>query len=189
MQAVSLSVTVACGLLLSCTVSDPKECRGAILDLEFDSTSIKPNPITSYLTTAGFRTVTDSLALLRYEDAGRVAILLQPSKTNPVQRRFEYKVLEGIIRMPNYQWDLLAVVDRNESSENVQYWLKGYDNKRSQVGHLDFASWSDQEIISGRIDCDSTLHLILPERNEHRTFRIDENGKNELVSRTKIIER
>jgi hypothetical protein len=58
------------------------------------------------------------------------------------------------------------------------------------VGHLDFASWSagEGELISGRIDCDSTLHLILNERNEHRVFSIDESGVNHLIETKKITE-
>jgi hypothetical protein len=186
--AISLALPVL--LLGSCGKPAPSDCSGSILDLEMRSRDEPGNKILNYQKTNAFVLVDDTASLLRYESVGRAGYLMQPSKTDSTKLRFEYSVKEAIIRTDKYQWDVIAVVDKDDPVENIQYWLKAYDQDRKKVGHLDFASWSagEGELISGRIDCDSTLHLILNERNEHRVFSIDESGVNHLIETKKITE-
>jgi len=177
-------------LVSSCSEQPPPDCAGAILDLEMRSQDEPGGKILNYKKTNAFVLVDDTASMLRYEGDGRAGYLMQPSKTDSTRLRFEYSVKEAVIKTNKYQWDLIAVVDRDDPVENIQYWLKAYDEDRRKVGHLDFASWSagDGELISGRIDCDSTLHLILNERNEHRVFSIEEEGANHLIETKKIAE-
>lgn len=140
----------------------------------------------SYLRTQSFRSVQDSISLLRYEKPGRVRYLLQASKSDSTKKRFSYYVQDGLIKRDLYQCDLIAVVDLDEEQENVSYWLKCFDQSRNKVGHLDFAAWYKEYHDSGRIDCDTTIHLMRTDRNEHLVFRLDDTGAINLVRKTPI---
>jgi hypothetical protein len=186
----TISLTLLVLLVSSCSEPARSDCAGAILDLEMRSRDEPGSKILNYHKTNAFVLVDDTAGMLRYEGRSRAGYLMQPSNADPTKLRFEYSVKEAIIRTDRYQWDLIAVIDKDDPVDNIQYWLQAYDKERNEVGHLDFASWSggDGELISGRIDCDSTLHLILNERNEHRVFSIDENGVNHLIETKKIAE-
>ncbi|MBL0045348.1 MAG: hypothetical protein IPP33_13440 [Flavobacteriales bacterium] len=159
-----------------------------ILDLEMRSHDEPGNKILNYYKSHPFVETKDTAELLRFEEPRRIGYFFQASEVDPTKRKFTYSVIEGLIRTSTYQWDLLALVDEDLGSENIKYWLKSYDGDRKQVGHLDFAYWSSDGFGAGRIDCDSTLHLILNERNEHRVFSIDENGVNHLVETKKFAD-
>ena len=127
--------------------------------------------------------ITDTNQLLRYEAPNRIAHFFQPSAIDSTKRKYAYKAKEAIIKTVNYQWDLLVLVDNDRDVENIKYWLKSYDYNRNQVGHLDFAGWSaDKEwFLYGRIDCDSTLHIIRNDGNKHLILKTDETGNNILI--------
>jgi hypothetical protein len=169
-------------ILASCSISRTHNCEGRILDLEMNSYNDPENKLMNYYKMNSFVEIRDTNQLLRFEEPRRVAYFFQPSSVDSTKRRFTYKVKEAIIRTDNYQWDLLAKVDNDKKEENIVYFLKSYDNNRKQVGHLDFAGWSadNQWFWSGRVDCDSTLHMILDNGKEHRIFKTDETGKNIL---------
>ncbi len=141
------------------------------------------NKLLNYYKTNSFVEIIDTNQLLRFEKPERIAHFFQPSTTDPTQRKYTYKVKEAVIKTANYQWDLLVLIDNDKKEENIGYWLKSYSNDRKQVGHLDFAFWSAgrEFFSSGRIDCDSSLHMILNDRKEHRIFKTDEMGKNNLT--------
>ncbi len=142
------------------------------------------NKLFKYYETNTFIEIIDTNQLLRYEEPERIAHFFQTSKDDPTRRKYIYKVKEAIIKMPKYQWDLLVQIDTDQEFKNIIYWLKSYDNNRKQIGHLDFAGWTfDNKIfLSGRIDCDSTLHMILKKGKEHRIFKTDETGQNKLIA-------
>jgi hypothetical protein len=169
-------------ILIGCSSPKIDNCEGQILDLEMGSFNNANNKLLNYYKTNTFVEIFDTTQLLRYEEPGRISHFFQPSSIDKTKRKYTYKVKEAIIKTTNYQWDLLVLVDNDQKMENVFYWLKSYDNNRKQVGHLDFAGWSgDQKYYSsGRIDCDSTLHMILKNGKEHRIFTIDHSGKNNL---------
>ena len=170
-------------ILTSCSTQKTENCKGQILDLEMTSFNDPDNKLLNYYKTNSFVEIVDTNQLLRYEEPRRIAHFFQRSTNDSTKRKYTYKVKEAIIKTANYQWDLLVLIDNDKTVENIGYWLKSYDNNRKQVGHLDFAYWSaDKEwFSSGRIDCDSTLHMILNDRNEHRVFKTDETGKNNLI--------
>ena len=171
-----------------CAGPNSDDCAGKILDLEMRSHDEPGNKILTYYKSHPFVEIKDTAELLRFEEPRRVGYFFQASEVDSTRRKFTYSVIEGVIKTDAYQWDLLALVDKDLGSENVKYWLKSYDGDRKQVGHLDFAHWSNDGFGSGRIDCDSTLHMILNERNEHRVFSIDEHGVNHMIETKKISE-
>jgi hypothetical protein len=170
-------------ILTGCSTPNTDNCKGEILDLEMTSFYDTNNKLLSYYKANSFIEIKDTNQLLRYEEPSRIAYFFQPSIIDSTKRKYTYKVKEAIIKTANYQWDLLVQIDNDKKVENIGYWLKSYDNNRIQVGHLDFAFWSaDKEwFSSGRIDCDSSLHMILNDRNEHRIFKTDETGDNYLI--------
>jgi hypothetical protein len=169
-------------ILTSCSSPKTDNCKGQILNLEMSSVDDPNNKLLDYYRTNSFVTITDTNQLLRFEKPGRIAHLFQPSAIDSTRRKYTYKVKEGVIKTANYQWDLLAQVDNDKKVDNIKYWLKSYDKSRKQIDHLDFAGWSaDLEwFFSGRIDCDSTLHIILKDGKD-RIFKTDETGKNNLI--------
>jgi hypothetical protein len=170
-------------VLKSCSIQKADDCKVPILNLEMTSFNDSNNRLLNYYKTNSFIEILDTSQLLRYEEPGRIAYFFQRSKNDSTKRRYTYKVKEAIIKTANYQWDLLVLIDNDNNVENIGYWLKSYNNNREQVGHLDFAFWSadKKRFSSGRIDCDSTLHMILNHRNEHRVFKTDDIGKNNLI--------
>lgn len=146
------------------------------------------NKILAYYESHPFVEIKDTAELLRFEEPGRIGHFFQASEVDSTRRKFTYSVIEGLIKTGTYQWDLLALVDEDLGSANIKYWLKSYDSERNQVGHLDFAYWSSAGFGSGRIDCDSTLHMILNDQNEERIFRTDSKGKNHLMTTKKITD-
>lgn len=169
-------------ILASCSSPKTEITNCYILDLEIKSHDDPDNKIMSYYKTNLFVEIANINQLLRFEDSSRVAFFFQPSANDSTKRKFTYKVKEGIIKTNNYQWDLIALVDNDKKEENIQYWLKSYNKYRKQVGHLDFAHWTanSTQFTSGRIDCDTTLHMILDNGKEDRIFVVDETGKNKL---------
>ena len=170
-------------VITSCSTPVTDNCKGQILDLEMTSFNDPNNKLLNFYKTNSFIDITDTNQLLRYEEPGRIAHFFQPSTLDSTKRKYTYKVKEAIIKTDKYQWDLLVLIDNDKQVENIGYWLKSYDPNRKQVGHLDFAFWSADKawFSSGRIDCDSTIHMILNDRNEHRIFKTDETGKNNLI--------
>lgn len=167
----------------SCSTQKTDNCKGQIIDLEMTSFNDQNNKILNYYKTNSFVEILDTNQLLRYYEPRRMTHFFQRSTTDSTKRKYTYKVKEAIIKTANYQWDLLVQVDNDKKMDNIKYWLKSYDNSRKQIGHLDFAGWSaDKEwFFSGRIDCDSTLHMILNNGKEDRLFKTDETGKNYLI--------
>lgn len=168
-------------LFSSCLTNDrPDNCEGKILDLVVDSHRVSNNKIVNYAKTNDFITITDTNQLLRFAKPNEISYYFQPSKLDSTKRMFTLKAKEGIIKTANYQWDILLRQDNDEKGESYLFWLKSYDNNRNQVGHLDFAQWTEEgHYSSGRIDCDTTLHMIL--KNEHRIFKVNDEGKNILI--------
>jgi hypothetical protein len=184
----NVSVLLMALSIAGCAGPSADDCTGKILDLEMRSHDEPGNKILAYYKSHPFVVIKDTAELLRFEEPGRIGYFFQASELDTTKRKFTYSVIEGLIKTSAYQWDLLALVDKDLGSENIKYWLKAYDGGRKQVGHLDFAYWSTSGFGSGRIDCDSTLHMILNDRNEHRVFSIDENGVNHLVETKKIAD-
>ena len=160
-------------------------CKGKILDFEMNSSIDAFNKLFKYYETNTFTEIIDTNQLLRFEKSDGIAHFFQPSKKDSTTRKYIYKAKEAIIKMPNYQWDLLVQIDTDQEYKNIMYWLKSYDNNRNQIGHIDFAGWTiDYKIfLSGRIDCDSTIHIILKKGKEHRIFKTDDKGRNYLIDR------
>ena len=173
--------------MTGCSSPKTDNCKGQILDLEMSSFDDTNNKLLDYYKANTFVEITDTSQLLKFEEPSRISYFFQPSTIDSTKRKFTYKVKESIIKTENYQWDLLVLVDNDQKMENVYYWLKSYDNNRKQVGHLDFASWSGDKrhFTSGRVDCDSTLHMILNNGKEHRIFTTDQTGKNSLTETIK----
>ena len=170
-------------ILTGCSTPKTDNCKGQILDLEMSSFNDSSNKLLDYYKANSFVEIIDTNQLLRFEEPRRIAHFFQLSTIDSTKRKYTYKVKEAIIKTDNYQWDLLVQVDNDKKMDNIKYWLKSYDNSRKQIGHLDFAGWSaDKEwFFSGRIDCDSTLHMILNNGKEDRRFKTDETGKNNLI--------
>ena len=176
-------------LLISC--SSKKEnphCTSGILDLTMSHYDEQPNKILNYVDSTSFTSITDSAALLRFEGTGRIGYFLKPSATDSSKREFTYNVKEGIVKTSAYQLDLIWVSDDAESGRNIYCWLTTYDNQRNQISRLDFAGWSKEKkrFVSGKIDCDTIIHMILNDRNEHRLFRINEKGNINFIATNKI---
>ncbi len=113
---------------------------------------------------------------MRFASADEIPFYFQPSKKSYTnERRYSYKVKEGIIRTDKYQVDLLVRKDNDVDGEQLLYWLKSYNPERKQVGHVDFAQGSDKGYSFGRIDCDTTVHMILSD--QHRIFKISDSGE------------
>lgn len=163
-------------------------CSREILDLTIRSYDEQPNKIIEYFSTKDFITITDSVDFLRYVDSESAETYLKALQTDSSKKEFTYHVKEGIIKTKNYQLDLIWVSNNSENGKNAYSWLSSYDNQRNKVGHLDFASWSEQEksFSSGKIDCDTILHLFIPRNNEHRQFKINEMGNIIFIKPSKI---
>ena len=141
------------------------------------------NKLIEYYKSNSFVEIKDTLQLLRFEEPDRISFYFEKSIIDSTKRKYTYKVKEAIIKTDKYQWDLLALIDNDQIEENIIYWLKSYNNNRKQIGHLDFAFWSgkNKSFSSGRIDCDSTLHMIMNKGKEDRVFKTDDTGKNNLI--------
>jgi hypothetical protein len=174
--------------MAGCANNSNEDCEGEILDLEISSFDDSSNRIIDFLSENKFRSITDSIELIRFEEPNRVSYFFQKSAVDSTKLKFQYLVKEAIIQTEKFQWDLLALVVNDEELENVYYTLKSYSNDREQVGHLDFAHWSgdNKTFVSGRIDCDSSLHMILNQKNEHRVFKTDAEGKNSMIEKKTI---
>tara|TARA_R110000744_G_C19149149_1_gene539219 strand:+ start:61 stop:624 length:564 start_codon:yes stop_codon:yes gene_type:complete len=174
-------------IFAACTSHEGENCEGKILDLELNSDNDLNNKLFNYYRDNSFIEIKDTIQLLRFEKPRRIAHFFQPSSIDSTKRKYKYKAKEAIIKTKEYQWDLLVQIDNDKEVDNIKYWLKSYDNSRNQIGHLDFAGWSadNEKFHSGRIDCDSTLHMILNNGKEHRIFKIDKTGKNILIDRIK----
>jgi len=178
--------------LLFLTNCSPKKqdtaCSGKILDLTISGYNEQPNKIIEYLSSKDFVTITDSADFLRYVNPKRAEYFLKSLQADSSKREFTYHVKEGIIKTKNYQLDLSWISVNSENGNNFYSWLNSYDNQRNEVGHLDFASWSTQKrsFSSGKIDCDTSLYLILNDRNEVRHFKIDENGNIFLLEKKQL---
>ena len=175
-------------IILSCSSKKNEDCKGKLIDLEVEHIDEEVSKILNYHTLNSFIEVKDSTQLVRFEESKRVAYFLQPSKKDSTVNKFTYKVKEGFIRTNKYRWDIIAMIDNDSDFENAHYTLKSYDKNRRQIGHLDFASWDsgDKFLVSGRVDCDKTLHIKIHERNQHRIFEIDKNGNNNMIEQRKI---
>ncbi len=167
----------------SCSTPNSDICTGQILNLEMTSFNDPNKRLLEYYKTNTIVEIADTNRLLRYEEPRYIPLFFQRSKIDSTKKKYTYKVKEAIIKTVNYQWDLLVLIDNDKKAENIVYYLKSYNNDRKQVGHLDFAYWSaDNEYVSsGRIDCDSTLHMILNNGSEHRVFKTDKMGRNNLI--------
>ena len=128
--------------IAGCAGPSADDCTGMILDLEMRSPDEPVNKILAYYESHPFVEIKDTTELLRFEEPGRIGRFFQASDVDSARRKFTYSVIEGLIKTSTYQWDLLALVDKDLESANIKYWLKSYDADRKQVGHLDFAYWS-----------------------------------------------
>ncbi len=185
-------ISLAIIFLANCTQGNKDDCRGQILDLDNSSSTDTVNKLFNYYKThaSEFIEVKDTAGLLRYEQPNRISYFFQHSNLDSTKRKFTYKVKEGIIKTQNYQWDLILFIDNDSKTEMVCYTLKSYDNNRNNIGHVDIATWSveDSLFTSGRIDCDSTIHMIIPPLNAHRICKINSIGENILIRTEKIKE-
>lgn len=171
--------------MTSCFSKNEDICKGQILDFEMNSFDEPNNKLINYYNTNSFVEIKDTFQLLRFEEPDRIPFYFEKSSIDTTKRKYTYKVKEAIIKMDKYQWDLLALIDNDQIGDNIIYWLKSYNNKRKQIGHLDFAFWStkNKSFSSGRIDCDSTLHMIMDNGKEDRVFKTDDTGKNNLIEK------
>lgn len=110
----TLSLVLLVVLVYSCSEPARSDCAGSILDLEMRSRDELASKILNYRKTNAFVVIDDTAGMLRYESRSRAGYLMQPSKLDPTRRRFEYSVKEAIIRTDRYQWDLIAVIDKDE---------------------------------------------------------------------------
>jgi hypothetical protein len=170
-------------ILTSCTAPKTDSCKGQILDLEMNSFDDTNNKILEYYRSKPFIEITDTNQLLKFYEPRRIAQFIQPSAIDSTKRKYTFKVKEAIFKTKNYQCDLHILIDNDNKNENIKTWLKSYDKSRKQIGHLDFAGWSaDKEwFISGRIDCDSTIHVILNEEKEEYIYKTNEIGNINLI--------
>ena len=175
-------------LFCSCTNESHKDCNGKLLDLTIASFDDPSNKIISNAKSSAFTNIEDSLTLIKYEPVNRVQYFFQPSKLDSTKRKFVFKVKPGIIRTPVYDVDLILIKDNDEKGENAFYSLNSYDRNRVLLGHVDLAHWSRERnsYVSGRIDCDSSIHMILNRENEQRIFRLEKSGEIKFIEKRKI---
>jgi hypothetical protein len=165
-------------LIIGCSKESNKSCENSILNLKSAESNIGSNQLINYFDTAGFKKIYDSIHLSKYEDSHRIPHFLQKSKIDSSRLKFAYYAKGGLWYSPNYQVDLVALIDNDKEEKNILYWLKTYDHNRKEVGHLDFAYWSESDSIvaGGEIDCDTSVHMFIYRINQHRIFKIDEYG-------------
>lgn len=173
----------------SCSFKKDKDiCSSNILHIGIKDFTEQPNKILNYFDTTSFKTISDSTSMQRFERADRIGYFLKPLATDSTKPEFTYNVKEGIIKTPKYVLDLSWILVNSEHDKNVYSWLTTYDKNRNQISHLDFAHWSKEKnrFASGKIDCDTTIHLIISDKNEHRLFKINEKGDINFAESNKI---
>jgi len=162
-------------LLAACKQVSFKPCEGKILDLTIDSLEAPNNSILEFSKDDGFIEIRDTSDLLQVAKLTEFPYYLQASERDPSKRKYTLRIKRAIVKTSDYEIDVLMRKDNDIEGDAVLYWLKSYDNKRNQVGHLDFSAWSYEGwFISGRIDCDTTLHVIT--WSENKTFKVDNKG-------------
>ena len=101
----------------------------------------------------------------------------------PVFRKLEYKSYGTIIKTKNYQTDLLLHIDNEKKGRYYYFTLNSYDGNRNRIGHLDFASWTEESHWSGVIKSDTIVVITCNETSEQKRYRISENGEFIMINR------
>ena len=147
------------------------------------------NSILFLVESANVPILKDSIELKRFLTPGQMTLAFDSMSDSsfdpPVFRKLEYKDYGSIIKAKNYQTDLLLLIDNAKNGRFYSFTLNSYDNDRNRIGHLDFASWTDESHWSGKINGDTIVEIKCDETSELRQFKIDENGEFILINSNK----
>ena len=152
-----------------------------ILEINTSTNPTDHNSILFLVESANVPILKDSVELKRFLTHGQMNVAFD-SMTNtnfdpPAFRKFEFKDYGTIIKAKNYQTDLLLLIDNEKNDRFYEFTLNSYDKDRNRVGHLAFASWTDESHWSGRINGDTIIEIKCDETDELRQFKISENGE------------
>ncbi|MBL7794677.1 MAG: hypothetical protein JNK77_20245 [Saprospiraceae bacterium] len=160
-----------------------------ILEINTSSDMTNHNSILFLVESANVPILEDSIELERFLTPGQMTFAFDSMTDNnfdpPVFRKLEYKDYGTIIKTKNYQTDLLLLIDNEKRGRFYSFTLNSYDKDRNKVGHLDFASWTDESHWSGKINGDTIVEIKCDETDEQRQFKISENGEFIMINTNK----
>ncbi|HLG02304.1 MAG TPA: hypothetical protein VI731_01835 [Bacteroidia bacterium] len=157
-----------------------------ILEINTNTNPTDHNSILFLVESANVPILKDSVELKRFLTPGQMNVAFDSMTDSgfdpPVFRKLEFKDYGTIIKTKYYQTDLLLLIDNEKHGRFYSFTLNSYDKDRNKVGHLDFASWTDESHWSGKIKGDTIVEIKCDETGEQRQFKIADNGEFVLLN-------
>jgi hypothetical protein len=163
--------------------------KNDILEINTNTNPTDHKSILFLVESANVPILKDSIELKRFLTPEQMTLAFDSMTDNnfdpPVFRKLEYKDYGTIIKTKNYQTDLLLLIDNEKNGRFYSFTLNSYDKDRNKVGHLDFASWTDESHWTGKINGDTIVEIKCDETDEQRQFKISENGEFIMINTNK----
>ncbi len=163
--------------------------KNDLLKISTDTSATCHDCILYLVESANVPTIADSVELSHFITVNQMQTAFDSvaySETDSQKvLRLERKFYGTILKTSNYQTELLLTINNESNYRDYSFTLLSFDKNRNKVGHLDFASWSEDNHWSGKIDSDTIVEIKCDETGEWRRFQVLNTGEFKLMETNK----
>lgn len=138
---------------------------------------------------ANVPTISDSIELSRFITVNQMPSAFDSVAFNKTDNqkvlRLERKNYGTILKTANYQTDLLLTINNESNDRDYVFTLHTFDKDRNKIGHLEFASWRENNHWSGKISNDTIVEIKCDETGELKRFQVSITGTFKLLATNK----